>query len=190
MMTNKTIRIKNMVCSRCVKVVREELEKLGLQVNHVTLGEANVNGDIDKQRINEVLLNNGFELLDDRQAKIIEKIKIAIIEIVYQKEKVELLKISSSKYLSNKLGISYHYLSSLFSSSEGITIEKHIINMKVEKVKELLVYDELTLSEISYRLGYSSVQHLSNQFKKTTGFSPSQFKHLKEIKRIPLDKIL
>jgi AraC-like DNA-binding protein len=188
----KKIFIKNMVCDRCIKVVREELQKLNLNVENVRLGEVDILDDeseIDIPKIKEVLENNGFELLDDKQAKIIEKIKINVIELIQKQLDEEIGSISFSKYIADKLGLSYQHLSNLFSSKEGITLEKFIINQKVEKVKELLVYDELTLSEISYKLDYSSVQHLSNQFKKVTGFSPSEFKKLKNKKRTPLDKI-
>jgi len=119
---------------------------------------------------------------------VIENIKIAVIDLIHYKKENDRA-INISKYLADKLGMSYQYLSTLFSSMEGITIEKYIINQKIEKVKELLIYDDLTLSEISYKLNYSSVQHLSNQFKKITGFTPTEFKHLKEKNRIPLDKL-
>jgi len=180
-----------MVCNRCIKVVKEELEKLGLKVEKVVLGEALIsidNLDIHLPKVKEVLESNGFELIDDKQAMVIENIKIAVIDLIHYKKENDGA-INISKYLSNKLGMSYQYLSTLFSSMEGITIEKYIINQKIEKVKELLIYDDLTLSEISYKLNYSSVQHLSNQFKKITGFTPTEFKHLKEKNRIPLDKL-
>lgn len=191
-MIEKTLYIKNMVCSRCIKVVREELEKLGLKVDKIILGEVKVitqNNEINIEKIKEVLEENGFELLDDKQAKLVEEIKIAIIELIHHKSENENNNVHFSRYLSDKLGVSYQYLSTLFSSMEGITIEKYIINQKIEKVKELLVYDELNLSEISYKLGYSSVQHLSNQFKKITGLTPSEFKKLRDKPRLPLDKI-
>ncbi len=187
----RSIYIKNMVCNRCIKVVREELEKLNLNVGKVTLGEAVITSpdeQIDLDKIGKVLEENGFELLGDKQAKLIEKIKVSIIDKIYSKDE-DLEHFSFSKYLADQLGFSYQHLSNLFSSMEGITIEKYVINQKVERVKELLVYDELTLSEIAYKLGYSSVQHLSGQFKKVTGFTPSEFKNLKDKNRTPLDKI-
>jgi AraC-like DNA-binding protein len=190
--SEKVLYIKNMVCPRCIKVVREELEKLNLNVKHVDLGEAVIDSavsEINLSKIKEVLEQNGFELLDDKQAKIIENIKLRIIELIYHNIKDELLNVNFSSYLTQKMNLSYQYLSSLFSSKEGITIEKYFINQKIEKVKELLVYDELTLSEISYKLGYSSVQHLSNQFKKVTGFTPSEFKKLKVKPRTPIDQV-
>jgi AraC-like DNA-binding protein len=134
-----------------------------------------------------VLELNGFELIDDKQAKVIENIKIEVINMIQNYDVSK--KINFSTYISRKLGMSYQYISSLFSSMEGITLEKYIINQKIEKVKELLVYDELNLNEISYKLDYSSVQHLSNQFKKVTGFTPSEFKKLKTKPRIPIDKV-
>lgn len=187
----KILHIKNMVCNRCIKVVKEELENLGYEVENIQLGEAKINSDnreVNLHSIKKVLEENGFELLDNKQAKLIEDIKIALIELIhYHPEMLE--KISLSKYLADKFHASYQHISSLFSSKEGITIEKYFINQKIEKAKELLVYNELTLSEISYQLGYSSVQHLSNQFKKITGFTPSDFKKLKNKSRLPLDKI-
>lgn len=188
----KKLFIKNMVCDRCVKVVREELQKLKLNVDSVVLGEAVIRDDesrINIPEIKKVLEENGFELLDDKQAKLIEKIKITVIELIQKQLNENIGATSFSKYISDKLALSYQYLSNLFSSKEGITLEKYIIDQKIEKVKELLVYDELTLSEISYKLGYSSVQHLSNQFKKVTGFSPTEFKNLKNKKRTPLDQL-
>ncbi len=188
----KTILIKNMVCNRCIKVVREEFEKLGLNIKNIILGEVVIDipdERIDMTKIKSVLEENGFELLDDRQTKLIEKIKILIIELIHHNKERDLSGINFSEYLSNNINLSYQYLSTLFSSTEGITIEKFIINQKIEKVKEMLIYDELTLSEISYQLGYSSVQHLSSQFKKITGLSPTEFKHLKNKSRIPIDKL-
>jgi len=183
--------IKNMVCHRCIKVVRDELTRLGYEVSKITLGEALIKSSetsADMIEIRKVLLENGFDLVDDKNSKLIEKIKVLLIDkIHYHNEKLE--KFSFSEYLTNKLGVNYSHLSSVFSSFEGITIEKFIIKQKIEKVKELLTYDELTLSEISFMLGYSSVQHLSNQFKQITGLNPSYFKKFKEHRRKPLDQI-
>ncbi len=187
----KTIYIKNMVCDRCVKVVQEEIEKLGYEVSKIKLGEATVESlkEIDINKINDVLCNYGFELLDNKQFKLIEKIKIFILEYINHQSKELGTQEKLSDYISKKMGYSYQYLSKLFSSLENHTIENYIISQRIEKVKELLVYNQLTLSEISYRLGYSSVQHLSSQFKKVTGFVPSKFKKLKNRKRVPLDKV-
>jgi len=191
-MKPKILHIKNMVCDRCIKVVREELEKLGYETDNVILGEARISSEkkqFDLNGIRKTLEENGFELINDKQAKLIEEIKISLIDLIHYKSANELEKISLSKFLSEKFHLSYQHISSLFSSKEGITIEKYFINQKIEKAKELLVYNELTLSEISYKLGYSSVQHLSNQFKKVTGFTPSEFKKLRVKKRLPLDKV-
>src|SRR3972149_7169200 len=191
-MKPKILHIKNMVCDRCIKVVREELEKLGYKTDNVILGEARISSEkkqFDLNGIRKTLEENGFELINDKQAKLIKEIKISLIYLIHYKSANELEKISLSKFLSEKFHHSYQHISSLFSSKEGITIEKYFINQKIEKAKELLVYNELTLSEISYKLGYSSVQHLSNQFKKVTGFTPSEFKKLRIKKRLPLDKV-
>lgn len=180
-----------MVCPRCIKVIKDEFAKLDLQIDSIELGKVNVSTQLSNDKIEEVrkaLVENGFELINDKKSKLIDRIKTIIIErIHYTKSGFESL--NTSEYLSKELGHDYSYLSNLFSSVEGITIEKYIINQKIEKVKELLVYDELSLNEISYQLGYSSVQHLSNQFKKITGLTPSHFKKLKENKREPLDEV-
>jgi len=192
-MPTKTLYIKNMVCGRCIKVVREELENLNFTVTSIELGEATISTtaskNIDIAPIKKVLEENGFELLDDKHKKLVEKIKTIVIAQIQESKNGELEKFNFSKYLSENLNMSYQYLSNLFSSLEDVTIEKFIIHQKIEKVKELLIYDEITLSEISYQLGYSSVQHLSSQFKKVTGFTPSHYKNLKNRNRNPLDKI-
>ncbi len=167
-----------MVCPRCIKVVREELEKINLTPVSVELGEVELlekEEKIDYDLVGKVLANEGFELLEDSKSKIIETIKTEIIKAIQQYEKIDLEKLVISKYLSEILGKDYSYLSALFSKTEGITIEQYVILQKIEKVKELLKYNELTLSEIAYLLGYSSVQHLSRQFKNITGITASQF---------------
>ncbi|MBK9283039.1 MAG: helix-turn-helix transcriptional regulator [Sphingobacteriaceae bacterium] len=182
--------IKNMVCSRCKMVVKSELEKLGLHPISVELGEIEITeSNIDKLK-NELAQNFillGFELIDDKRSRIIEKIKTLIVDLVHNKNNN--IKINLSDYLTQHITQDYNTISNLFSEVEGITIEKYFINQKIEKVKELLVYDELTLSEISYRLNYSSIAHLSNQFKKTTGYTPSYFKKLKHKKRKQIDDL-
>ncbi|MFC2103062.1 helix-turn-helix domain-containing protein [Bacteroidota bacterium] len=191
-MTQKTLYIKNMVCNRCIRVVKEELENLGFEIIKIELGEVIISSGrtkIDINRIKSILEINGFELIDNRKANIIERVKILVINIIHHSSSENLSEVNLNKEIIEESGLSYSYVSSLFSSMEGITIEKYIINQKIEKVKELLVYDQLTLSEIAYRLSYSSVQHLSNQFKKVTGLSPSYFKKLKTKKRKPIDKI-
>lgn len=185
-MSARKLYIKNMVCPRCIKVVKEELEKLGLSVDYITLGEVHTSGEADLNLIKNTLLENGFELLDDKQKQTVEKIKVLIIDRIHHSKEDLTPGFNFSGYLSEKMNLSYQYISTLFSSVEETTIEKFIINQKIEKVKEYLVYDELNLNEISYRLGYSSLQHLSNQFKRITGFSPSQFKKLKDKRRNPI----
>ena len=192
-MMRKTLHIKNMVCNRCIKVVREELEKLDYTVVNIELGEVVITSNKKKFQLGDIkksLEENGFELIDSRNANIIERVKILIIKLIHHNSTENQSDINLHDEIVKEAGLSYQYVSSLFSSMEGITIEKFIIHQKIEKVKELIVYDELTLSEIAYRLGYSSVQHLSNQFKKISGLSPSYFKKLKSKKRKPLDQIL
>ena len=186
-----TLYIRNMVCNRCIRVVREELEGLGLQIQRVDLGEVNLlNGKgIDLKKIRSVLEENGFELIEDKRVRIIERIKLAILKLVQHDHSVSVLKLNHSDYISRELGHDYHSLSTLFSSVENITIEQYIILQKIERVKELVKYGELTLSEIAFKMGYSSVQHLSNQFKKVTGLTPSHFKDLKKSLRKPLDRV-
>ncbi len=172
-----------MVCSRCIRVVRDELTDLGADVVDVQLGKAVlVNPPQKLDELNIRLAQNGFALLEDKNAKIVEAIKNRIIGLIYS-DRLEEMHINWSQDLSNHLGKDYSTLSKLFSDVESITIEKFFILHKIERVKELIVYDELTLSEIAYRLGYSSVQYLSNQFKKTTGLSPSHFKKSNRVRR-------
>lgn len=186
-----SLNIKNMVCNRCIKVVNEEMEKLGYEVLEISLGEVVIfsNGNIDLIKIKTILEENGFELIDDKNSKLIEKVKLTIINKIRELSEGNISKLNFVKEITDESHLSYQYVSTLFSSIEGITIEKYIILQKIEKVKELLVYDELTLSEIAYRLEYSSVQHLSNQFKKVTGLTPSYFKQFKELRRKPIDKV-
>lgn len=181
-----------MVCNRCIKVVRDELENLGVVIKRISLGEVETERPLENLpmgKINEVLRQNGFELIEDKKAKIVEKIKNLIIKTIYENN---FLITETHKYsflIEKELKLDYNYLSGLFSSLESITIEQYIILQKIERAKELLKYGELTLSEIAYKLGYSSVQHLSSQFKKITGFTASQFKSLTENMRKPLDRI-
>jgi AraC family transcriptional regulator len=190
-MSSHSLYIKNMVCDRCIRVVREELQNIGLAVQNVTLGEAKVeeNPRVDIKKIKSVLEENGFELIEDKRVKVIEKIKNVIIALVHHSNQLAALKENYSKYIEKQVGMDYHQLSRLFSSVENTTIEKFLIAQKIEKVKELLVYGELTLSEIAVQLGYSSVQHLSNQFKQVTGFTPSEFRKIKQEKRKSIDKV-
>lgn len=185
----EVLSIKNMVCDRCIRVVKEELEKLHYAVKDIKLGQVSIEAklSIDHEAIKTALEQSGFELLEDKKVQLVERIKNLVVELIHHSE--ESVKTTYSEYLSAELGKDYSYLSNLFSSVENITIEKYIILQKIEKVKELLVYDELTLSEISYRLGYSSVAHLSSQFKQTTGFTPTAFKQQKSKPRKALDRI-
>jgi AraC-type DNA-binding domain-containing proteins len=188
-----TFYIKNMVCDRCKLVVRQELEKLGLKPEKVALGEVTVAENISPQtqkQLDDSLLDLGFERIDDRKARLIESIKNTVIELIHHGNPGT-RKFNWSDILSDRLHYEYNYLSSLFSSVEGMTLEQYIIRQKIEKVKELLLYDELTLSEIAYKLGYSSVAHLSGQFKKITGFTPSELKKSRRIdqNRKSIDRI-
>lgn len=179
-----------MVSMRCKMVVKDELQKLGIKYPIVDLGtiEIQENITIDQQKELKVkLLKFGLELLDDKKSILIEKIKNVIIEMIHYSD--ELPVINYSDYLSEKLRYDYTYLSNIFSEVKGITIQNFIIKHKIEKVKELLLYDELNLTEISYSLHYSSVAHLSNQFKKVTGLSPSFYKQLKPKRRYNLESL-
>lgn len=174
-----------MVCDRCKLVVRQELEKLRLIPEKVSLGEVVVSGEIStevQKQLDESLLGLGFERIDDRKARLIETIKNTVIELIHRGDPGS-RKFNWSDILSDRLNYEYNYLSSLFSAVEGITLEQYIIRQKIERVKELLFYDELTLSEIANKLGYSSVAHLSGQFKKITGFTPSELKKSREIEQ-------
>ncbi|HLF46984.1 MAG TPA: AraC family transcriptional regulator [Chitinophagaceae bacterium] len=182
--------IKNMVCIRCKMVVKSELEKLGLHYIVVDLGEVEIMENISEEQhdqFKEALLKSGLELLDDKKTVLIQKIKNVIIELIHYSE--EPLAINFSEFLSQKLNHNYTYLANLFSEVQGITIEKYIIRNKIERVKVLLVYDELNLTEIAYLLHYSSVAHLSAQFKKVTGLTPSHFKQMKKKRLNMLDDL-
>ncbi len=178
------INVKNMVCSRCIMVVSQIFNEAGIEVENVQLGKVKTTKEVEPDKldqINDQLKTVGFEIINDSKRRIIEKIKTATIDYVYHHKGEN--KINFSEYLVDILNLDYPYLSTLYSSVEGTTIEKHLINLKIERVKELLVYDEKNLSEIAWELGYSSVAHLSGQFKKVTGFTPSYFKKLREQKR-------
>lgn len=182
--------IKNMVCNRCIMAVQQVFENLGYQPVLISLGNVETKDPIpdnNLELLRKSLESYGFELIDDTKSRIIEKIKNVIIQSVHHNN--EDLKINYSSYIESHLNRDYAYLSSLFSEVEGTTIEKYIILQKIERVKELLVYDELTLSEIAYKMGYSNVAYLSGQFKKVTGLTPSHFKQVKENKRKPLDEV-
>lgn len=179
-----------MVCIRCKMVVKDELAKLGLHYTTVELGEADTMENISavqRDQFRDALLKSGLELMDDKRSVLIQKIKAVIVELIHYSE--EPLTINFSDYLSQKLNHDYTYLSNLFSEVLGTTIEKFIIANKIERVKELLVYNELNLTEIAYLMHYSSVAHLSAQFKKVTGLTPSHFKQLKHKRRSMLEDL-
>lgn len=179
-----------MVSLRCKMVVKAELSNLGLHYMNVSLGEVEIMENLTKIQHDDLkvaLHKSGLELMDDKKSMLIEKIKNVIVEMVHYTD--EIPKINFSDYLKGKLHYDYTYLANLFSESEGITIEHYIMNHKIERVKELIIYDELNLTEIAAKLHYSSVAHLSNQFKKVTGLTPSFFKSLKDKKRNTLDGV-
>lgn len=183
--------VKNMVCPRCIMAVRQIFQELNYLPAEVVLGEVETNEPVSPEKLpvlRQKLTSFGFELIDDSKSQLIEKIKTLVIELIHYRKEDD-LKVNYSDYIAEKLGKDYHYLSNLFSDVTGTTIEKYIISQKIERVKELLVYDELTLSQIAWKLGYSSVSALSAQFKKITGLTPKHFRQVKDKKRIPLDKL-
>lgn len=179
-----------MVCNRCIKVVKDEFEKLNFTIENINLGEVEIKESPNKDElkiVKSLLEENDFELIENKSAKLIEAIKTVVIDYVHHSK--DDIKLNISKLIESKFEQDYSYLSSLFSSTENITIEHFFILQKIEKVKELLKYGDLTLSEISFKLGYNSVNHLSSQFKKVTGMNASEFKNNTAVKRIPLDKL-
>lgn len=184
------LQIKNMVCPRCIRVVREELLKLGVTVHDVQLGEALVEtNEIPFVAVEKVLTDNGFELLTDKEEQIVEKIKNIVIQLVRQDLETEPT-MRNSDYIAQKIGMSYSSISKIFSRHETITLEKYTILQKLEHVKELLQYNQYTLSEIAYRMGYRSVQHLSNQFKKYLDISVTDYKNQQHLPRRPIDSVM
>ena len=182
--------IKNMVSLRCKLIVKSELEKMHLHFSVVELGEVEVEEDLtadQKQKLKAALLKYGLELLEDKKSMLIEKIKNIIIEMIHYTDEPPLLNFSA--FLSEKLNYDYNYLSNLFSEVKGTTIERFIIAHKIERAKELLIYDQLTLTEIAEKLHYSNVAHLSNQFKKVTGLTPTFFKKMKHKRLIALENL-
>ena len=179
-----------MVSTRCKLLVKEELKKLNLHFIVVDLGEIEIMETItidQWNQLNTALKTSGLELMDDKKAVLIEKIKNVIIEMVHYSD--ELPTVNYSDYISTKVGLDYTYLSNIFSEVKGLTIQQFIINHKIERIKELIIYDELNITEIAWKLNYSSVAHLSIQFKKITGLTPSHFKLLKDKRRIPIEDI-
>lgn len=182
--------IKYMVSLRCKILVKDELNKLGLHETNIDLGTAEVLEDLTQEQrdlLKKNLLRSGLELLDDKKSILIEKIKNVIVELIHYSD--ELPKVNYSDYISKKLNYDYTYLANIFSEVKGISIQHYIILNKIERVKELLLYDELNLTQISYKLNYSSVAHLSNQFKKVTGLSPTFFRQLKEKRKGNLEDL-
>lgn len=180
-----------MVSNRCKITVKEELRKLDLHFIIVDLGEVEIMENIDAEKmtlLKTALLKSGLEILDNKKAILIERIKNEIVKMVHHNED-EVKKVNFSDYLSSKLKYDYTYMANLFSEVQGTTIEQFIISHKIERVKELIIYDELNISEIAWKMNYSSVAHLSNQFKKVTGLSPSHFKLLKIKKRTPIEDV-
>ncbi|UCG28055.1 MAG: helix-turn-helix transcriptional regulator [Bacteroidales bacterium] len=181
-----TFHIKNMVSQCSIHLLKEKFEELNIRVNNIMLGQANLTydpGQVTEKDIKTLLLKYGFELIMGREKQLVENIKISVIELVHQMNNMDSI-IRKSDYLVEKLGMSYQYLSKVFSTNEGITLEKYIILQKIERIKELVYLDEYTLSEIAFMMDYSSVQYLSNQFRKITGFSVTEFKK----NEIPLKK--
>ena len=182
--------IKNMVSNTCRLVVKDALNKLNLHYIMVNLGEAEIMENISKKQreeLKETLLKMGLELMNDNRTILIEKVKNTIVEMVHFAD--DMIKVNFSDYLSRKLDYDYTYLSNLFSEMQGTNIQHFILLHKAERVKELITYNELTISEIAYKMNYSSVAHLSNQFKKITGFSPSHFKQLRVKRRSVIESI-
>lgn len=179
-----------MVCSRCKMIVKAELEKVGIHPQTVDLGEIEIETSPTQYQLSALehsLRQFGFEIIDDRKSQIINKIKNVIVKLVHHSGGNIIVNLSG--FISSEINLDYHYLSNLFSEVEGTTIEKYFINQRIEKAKELIVYDELSLSEIAYQLGYSSVSYLSNQFKKITGLTPTHYKALKQHKRKNIEEL-
>lgn len=190
MKDTQTLHIKNMVCQRCILAVEKVFKDAGVEVLHVKLGEVGIAGELKndvKEKMAEDLKKLGFELLEPGTSALISRIKALVVQQIHQTN--EPLEVNFSTYLSDRLHQEYSGLSRLFSSVEGITIEKYIIAQKIERVKELLIYDHETLSEIAWQLGYSSVQHLSTQFKKVTGLTPTAFQKSMDKNRKHLDDL-
>jgi len=182
--------IKYMVSLRCKMVVKEELRKLGLHFIIIDLGEIEIMEELsaaDHEQLKIGLRRSGLELMDDRKAVLIEKIKNVIIQMIHYMDELPIIKYS--EYISQQLNYDYTYLSNVFSEVKGITIQQFIISHKIEKIKELILYNELNLTEISYKMQYSSVAHLSNQFKKVTGMTPTHYKNLKNKSRILIEEV-
>jgi AraC family transcriptional regulator len=186
-----TIYIKNMVCQCCMRVIREDLEKAGITVEEINLGRATITYDesqVSKEDIRKVLNDTGTDLIESRDQRLVEEIKQGVYELIHQMNNVDSI-VRKSEYLVGKTGLSYPYLSRIFSSFEHITLEKFIILNKIERIKELIDQEELTLSEMAYMMDYSSVQYLSNQFRQVTGMTVSEYKESDRSSKKPIDKL-
>jgi AraC family transcriptional regulator len=186
-----TIYIKNMVCQCCMRVIREDLEKAGIVVEEINLGRATITYDesqVSKEDIRKVLNDTGTDLIESRDQRLVEEIKQGVYELIHQMNNVDSI-VRKSEYLVGKTGLSYPYLSRIFSSFEHITLEKFIILNKIERIKELIDQEELTLSEMAYMMDYSSVQYLSNQFRQVTGMTVSEYKESDRSSKKPIDKL-
>jgi len=188
-MITTTIHIKNMVSRCCIVLIREKLEKAGILVDEISLGKATIRFDetrVSRVDIRQVLLELGTDLIEDREQQLVEKIKLAVIELIHHMNNVDSI-VRKSDYLVEKLGLSYSYLSRIFSSHENITLERYIILNKIERIKELIDQDEFTLSEIAFMMDYSSVQYLSSQFRNITGMTVSEYKAGDRSSKRPID---
>ncbi len=187
-MKTKQLHIKNMVCDRCIAAVKQTLNNMQIPVLEIDLGKVTIpNQEVDKQQLNKALKQKGFELLQDKNDIVSAQVKAILIDLIHYR--TDDTKINYSDYLKEGLNMDYAVISKIFSKTEGLTIEKFIILQKIEKVKELIDYGELNFSEIAYKLQYSSVSHLSRQFKKVTGLTLSQYKNQSDSKRNSLDRI-
>jgi AraC family transcriptional regulator len=185
------LRVKNMVCNCCIRVLKEDFEKEGIVIHKIKLGEVLISydpGKISYQKITEIVNTNGFELVTDKEKILVEQIKLAVVELIHYYNNANSL-LRNSDYIIEKLGYTYQYLSTIFSKHERITLEKYIILHKIEKVKELIEDENFTLGEISYMMGYSSVQYLSAQFKAITGVSVTEYKKNRDVERKPLNEL-
>ena len=190
-MKTTTIHIKNMMCQCCLRVIGEELENAGVAVEEISLGSATISYDekvFGMEDVRKVLLEFGMDLVESREHKLVEDIKLAVVELIHHMNNVDSV-VRKSDYLVEKLGLSYTYLSRIFSSNEKITLEKYVILNKIERIKDLIDLDEFTLSEIAFMMDYSSVQYLSNQFKHITGMTVSEYKDSDRSSKKPIDKL-
>lgn len=191
-MVSTTIHIKNMISKSCIKIIQLELENAGVKVESINLGQAHIIHDPDKISFNEIdkiLNDNGFGIILDREQQIVEEIKKVVIELIHHLNNVDSI-VRKSEYLVERMNMGYQTLSKLFSKHEKTTLEKYIIYNKIERVKELIISNEYTLSEISFMMDYNSVQYLSNQFKKITGVSVTDYKKQDDNMKIPIDELI